>query len=74
MSYIAALYERTKYWNLNLITTGNNTFYNYSASGILIILENAKMVANGKVNCVMSPYVRLGTNMIKFIRTCQADL
>ena len=65
MSYIVALYERTKYWNLTkldqyvtemMITTGNK-FSNFPASGFLIILQNANMIANGKVNCVMSPYI-----------------
>ena len=60
---MAALYERTNYWNLTkldqlvtemMITTASK-FQNVSASGFLIILQNANMVANGKVNCVMSP-------------------
>ena len=74
MSYIAALYERTKYWNLTtldqhvtemMITRGNN-FLNFPASGflIVIILQNANMVANGKVNCVMSPNRALATETL----------
>ena len=63
MSYIAALYERTKYWNLTkldqhvtemMITTGNK-FYSFPASRFLIILQNANMVANGD----MSPEIEL---------------
>ena len=38
-----------------MITTGNH-FLNFPASGFFIILQNANMVANGKVNCVMSPF------------------
>ena len=62
MSYIAAFYEGTKYCNLTkldqhfseMIITRGNTFYKFHASGFLIIVQNANMVANGKVNCVMS--------------------
>ena len=41
--------------------TKANKFYNCPASGFLIILQNANMVANGKVNCAMSP-VAFATN------------
>ena len=65
MSHIAALYERPKYYNLTeldqhvteMMVTTANQFYNFPASGFLIILQNANMVASVKVNCVMSPSV-----------------
>ena len=62
MSHIAAFYERTKHWNLTkldqlvtemMITTGNKF-------GFLIILQNANMVANGKVNRAMSSAAQTG--------------
>ena len=64
-SYIAAFYERTKYWNLTkldqhvseVMITTRTKFDNFPACGFLVILQNANMVANEVVNCVMNPYV-----------------